>query len=740
MLNWAGGLVLLTIFLVLVALVCNIYTPEVVLLAALIILWNIGIVTTQEALSGFSNSGLITVAALLIVARGIDKSRMLKVLSARVLGASTHLKRALVRLMLGTSFLSAFFNNTPLVALLVPVTRDWSRGQGVAPSKFLMPLSYAAIVGGGLTMIGTSTNLVIQGLLRHYGREEFGFFEPFPMGIIMVVWTILYMVVIGQRNLPSSGGLLRVARDQAMEVLTEVLVLPNFKYLYHSIHAVLKNRLNVSPESLVKIRRRRDAVNTTPKLAPRDLPSVSRNVDGNETNGHVLTDIEENAPETPSEVNHSGLTITAARATELQAELAKHVTSARSQEIEQELTNADDYYDIMPVPQDAVLTEGDIIFLSCPQHLLADMRKTRGLKILDSNILHLPDAGTELYELILSPSNPFLDHDLRKSKFAEFYECQIIAYRRREDAYKMGRESRRSFDGTDPSQDLPSPPNPRRKSQIYPETKARTSSPRSSSCSSSFSSSSGAAAGVDESPSANAQKQHLRMGDTVLVLAKKDSDKRYSKADFLLVTKVGELAPKVRAWDYVPIPMFIVMMLLVIAEVIAMDQASVTLAVLTIAGGWVPAKGATDYLDIPLLVCIASALGLSTAIQASGVAETLGQGIADLDTSPQVALLLVYIFCWICSELVTNNAAAAISLPLALSIADGLGVSFKPFAMAVLFAASTSFCTPYGYATNLMIWSPGGYRFIDYVKIGFPLAITHVILVSFLIPVIWPFE
>jgi len=130
-----------------------------------------------------------------------------------------------------------------------------------------------------------------------------------------------------------------------------------------------------------------------------------------------------------------------------QAELAKEISKARDQQIQQELTNADDYYDIMPVPADAVLTEGDIIFLSCPQHLLTDMKKRKGLKILDSNILHLPDAGTELYELILSPSNPFLDQDLRKSKFAEVYECQIIAYRRREDAFQMGRggQSRRSL-------------------------------------------------------------------------------------------------------------------------------------------------------------------------------------------------------------------------------------------------------------------------------------------------------
>jgi len=133
-------------------------------------------------------------------------------------------------------------------------------------------------------------------------------------------------------------------------------------------------------------------------------------------------------------------------------------------------------------------------------------------------------------------------------------------------------------------------------------------------------------------------------------------------------------------------------------QIIAMDQASVTLAVLTVAGGWVPAKGATDLLDLPLIVCIASALGLSAAIKTSGAAQTLAEGIADLETSPQVALFLIYTFCWICSELVTNNAAAAISLPLALSIADGLKVNFQPFAMAVLFASSTSFCTPYGYA------------------------------------------
>jgi di/tricarboxylate transporter len=211
------------------------------------------------------------------------------------------------------------------------------------------------------------------------------------------------------------------------------------------------------------------------------------------------------------------------------------------------------------------------------------------------------------------------------------------------------------------------------------------------------------------------------------------------RKDFLLVTKVGQLPERKRPYDYVPVFLFLVMMGVVVAGVASMHQAAMTLAALTVVGGWCSEREAVQAMDLPLLVLIAASLGLSKAIEASGLANACGLALVELVVPPRLALALLYTVCWVCTELVTNNAAAAMCFPIGMAMARNLQVSTRPFAVCVLFAASTSFCTPYGYATNLMVWGPGGYRFVDYVKVGLPLSLLYVGVSVVAIPLIWPF-
>ncbi len=131
----------------------------------LVLVWNVGLVDTPEALSGFSNPGMLAVGALFVVIKGVEKSQLADKAARQVFGLRTSLPAGLVRMMSLCFVLSAFLNNTPVVALLIPITRDWARARGFSPSIFLIPLSYSCIMGGLLTVIGTSTNLVVQGLV-----------------------------------------------------------------------------------------------------------------------------------------------------------------------------------------------------------------------------------------------------------------------------------------------------------------------------------------------------------------------------------------------------------------------------------------------------------------------------------------------------------------------------------------------------------------------------------------------
>src|SRR5690606_21452353 len=113
--------------------------------------------------------------------------------------------------------------------------------------------------------------------------------------------------------------------------------------------------------------------------------------------------------------------------------------------------------------------------------------------------------------------------------------------------------------------------------------------------------------------------------------------------------------------------------------------------------------------------------------------------LANQAVSPWIALGFVYVATVLCTEMITNNAAAILMFPVALAISEQLGVSVVPFAIAVMFAASASFITPLGYQTNLMVMGPGGYHMLDYLKLGLPLSIITAILAIAFIPFIWSF-
>jgi di/tricarboxylate transporter len=139
-------------------------------------------------------------------------------------------------------------------------------------------------------------------------------------------------------------------------------------------------------------------------------------------------------------------------------------------------------------------------------------------------------------------------------------------------------------------------------------------------------------------------------------------------------------------------------------------------------------------------VTIAASLGLGLALQTSGLADQFAQGVLGLaGNSPWAALLAIYAVTMILTELITNNAAAVLAYPLAISTANSLGVSQTPFMIAIMIAASAGFATPFGYQTNLMVYGPGGYRFMDYVKIGVPLDLAFLVVTVSLTPLFFPF-
>ncbi|CAM9751541.1 unnamed protein product [Chrysoparadoxa australica] len=245
------GVVLLVM---LVLLFIGFKTPEMVVFCCLVLVWNANLLTTSQALAGYSNPGMLAVGVLFVVIKGVERSQLADRAARQVFGLKTSKRLGMLRLTSLCFFLSAFLNNTPVVALLIPVTRDWARTRGFAPSQFLIPLSFSSIFGGVLTIIGTSTNLVVLGLVSGCGKDPIGFFEPGYIGLPLGILGILYLVLVAPAILPANGGLFRYVRDRADELITEVEVQQHFKYIGSPVSLVLA-ALGLPPEALIKIRR-----------------------------------------------------------------------------------------------------------------------------------------------------------------------------------------------------------------------------------------------------------------------------------------------------------------------------------------------------------------------------------------------------------------------------------------------------------------------------------------------------
>ncbi|MGA7269499.1 MAG: SLC13 family permease, partial [Acidimicrobiia bacterium] len=216
--------VLAVVGLVLVALIRDLASPAATMVAAMVVVLVAGVVTPEQALSGFSNPAPVTVAALYVLARSVEKTGALTPLVRRMLGSGAHPRTSLARLVAPTAASSAFLNNTPIVAMLLPQDRAWCEERGLSPSKYLMPLSFAALLGGVVTVIGTSTNIVVSGLLEESGQRGLGFFELAAVGLPIALLGSIAIVALAPAVLPARRSVRQELDEEARQFVMEMMV------------------------------------------------------------------------------------------------------------------------------------------------------------------------------------------------------------------------------------------------------------------------------------------------------------------------------------------------------------------------------------------------------------------------------------------------------------------------------------------------------------------------------------
>ncbi len=596
--TWQAWFTLAVVGLIFVGLLRRIGPPDILMLSGTILVALVRIISPQEAFLGLSNEGMLTVAALFMVAAGLRETGVLDIIGHYIMGRARTERGAILRLTPPILGMSAFLNNTPVVAMLIPIVSDWCRKNRISPSRLMIPISYLAILGGTCTLIGTSTNLVVNGMMTQSGMKSMSLFELGYLGLPYALVGSAYLLLIGRKLLPNRKDLLEQLGDSRREYLVDMMIQPGCR--------LINKRVD--------------------EAGLRRLP------------GLFLI-----------EINRGERVIT-------------------------------------PVRPDETLCEDDRLTFTGVVSTIVDLERIPGLVpvVDDKYIVGSQRREQRLCEAVISPTSPVVYKSIREANFRALYNAAVIAVHRG-GARLQGRIG-----------DI----------VLWP-------------------------------------------GDTLLL----QTDPHFATAhrnnpDFFLVSGVEGARPVRHERAWIALGLLVGLIVVMTLSTGGLVKIPIALAAFLVAGLMIAtrclsAADARQSIDIQVLVTIAAAFGLARALENSGAADYVAQWVLLIDTTHAagryLALAAVYLVTMLLTEMITNNAAAVLVFPFALALANRIGVDFRPFAIAIAFAASASFATPIGYQTNMMVYGLGGYRFSDFIRVGLPLSLLLAILAVLLIPHLWPF-
>ena len=253
--DWQAWLTIGIIIGIAVALVRDLARPDVIFLSALGVLLTTGIITPAEAFAGFSNGAVIALASLFVVAAGIEESGLLRRIEWRLLRKVHNLPFALLRMMIPTAVVSAFMNNTPVVAMWMQPVQRWAYRSKISPSKMLIPLSYASIAGGMTTLMGSSTNVVIAGLVEGHGLSPLALFDFSVIGLPAAILILLFLAFIGSKLLPDRASEPVFTRSRLQQCLFEIRIAPGSPLAGQTLDQA---KLDTEDESVTIVQVRRE--------------------------------------------------------------------------------------------------------------------------------------------------------------------------------------------------------------------------------------------------------------------------------------------------------------------------------------------------------------------------------------------------------------------------------------------------------------------------------------------------
>ncbi len=565
---------------------------ELAALAACCVLLGFRVLSASDLFPVFGNEAIITVGAMFVLSAALERTGVIASASRLLEALPARNERFVLMLVLPPVVaVSAFVNNTPVVVVFLPILVTLAKRHNLAASKLLMPLSFASILGGTTTLIGTSTNLVASAAGHRLGLPPIGMFEMTPVGLLLAAVGLAVLFVLAPRLLPRRETLTSLLDERSeRQFLTEAFI--------------------PAGSSLV---------GRTARVA---LARVLRH-------GRVL-------------------------------ELVRHG----------EVRDGD--------PGNIPLEVGDRLRVSVDAESVAALKERRGLTMATVAAKDLAVGETESnrrIECVVAPQSELIGHSLAQADLRERFGAIVLALHRR------GQNLRNRIG------DIP-----------------------------------------------------LEAGDVLLVEASDSALAKLHRGNDLLVLAGGQPTPR-RHKRWIAAAAIGAVVVVSSLQLVPVTVAALIAVVIVITARCIDAEEAYHAIDWPTLFLIAGMLALGVALEKTHTAEFIAHSFVPqiAPFGPWIALSLFILVTSIATNILSNNAVAALLVPVAVETAVQLGVDPRPFLMGVVFGASACFATPIGYQTNTLVFGPGGYRFADFVRLGLPLNLLHWAIASIFVPYFWPF-
>ncbi len=575
--------------LMFIGLLKEIYSPEITVGAVIAAFLALGILDMDDVLSAFTNKAPITIACMFIISAALERTGVIDTLGRFATDlASKNIILALTALFFFVMVASAFMNNTPIVVVMTPIIIALSKKIKIFPSKLLMPLSFFAILGGTCTLIGTSTNILVDGIATTQNLKPFTMFEITKAGLVLAVAGTTYIILIGKRFLPEHNIITNYfEEDEKRMFLAEAIVSENS--------------------------------NLIGKL-------ISETIFAKKNNDYKIVDI------------------------------VRNEQSIKSQK--------------------KPLEEGDtIIFKSSVGEIVGikDSDLVSFEEEFGKNSTKVVDKEIVIAEGIIGPDSNFNNRKIKNLNLPKGVYIRAIHRR-------------------------------------------------------------------DANLKENLDNVKLKFGDAVILEGEPKKLKRLFTRHDLMDLDEPEERPVYRDKEMIALLMIGMVIAFSSLKIMPIATVAVLAATIIILTNCIDPDEIYQAINWPLLMLIYGMLAFSIALEKTGIITNIADFLSNQNgaISPFILLSMIYLFTSILTELISNNAACVIITPIAINLAINYGVDPRPFVVAVMFGASASFATPFGYQTNTFVYNAGGYKFVDFLKIGIPLNIFMWLVASFTIPYFWP--